>query len=102
MKQVKKQVKKIDVLIKELEALKLAVDAATEERERNARTHLNPRPIEAAPKDGSFVLVWLPITKIWTSGEFQEGIGFNGHYNYISDDPWEEPEWFIPMLSPPK
>ena len=61
---------------------------------------MTPKPIKAAPKD-AFVLVWLPITKLWAAGEFQEGIGFKGHYNYTHDDPWEEPEWWMPMLPPP-
>ncbi len=60
---------------------------------------ITPRPIEAAPKDGSFVLVWLPITEMWAAGEFQKGIGFKGHY--IGTGPWEEPELWIPMLPPP-
>lgn len=69
------------------------------EAQAKAEEVITPRKIESAPTDGTFVLVWLPTAKVWAAGEFQEGIGFNGHYN--GDDPWEKPEWWIPMIPSP-
>ena len=57
------------------------------------------QPITTAPNDGSNVLVWLPIGEVWTTGNYEAHIGYEGHY--FGDDAWEIPTHWMPMPPAP-
>lgn len=57
------------------------------------RRHLEPQPIESAPRDGSDVLAFCPIAVAWAIAVFVDGA-------WVSDTAEHKPTHWLPLPAP--